>query len=58
MLIEVLIHLIYCVTDLGLQSTSTEVSYHNKKVLTTFGSNITGGDYSSATLETGMYINI
>ena len=48
----------YYFTNLGSQSTSTEVSDHNRKVSTTFGSTITGGDYSSTTLKIGMYINM
>ena len=55
---KIFIYLIHNVTNLGSQSTSAEVSDHNKKVMTTFGSTITGGDYSSTTLETGMCISI
>ena len=49
--------LIHNVTNLGSQSSSTEVSDHNKKVSTTFGSTVTGGDYSSTALETGSYVH-
>lgn len=45
------IHL-HCVMDLASQSTSSETSGHSKKISTTsFGSNTTGGDYLSTTLE-------
>ena len=54
---NIFIYLIYNVTKLGSQNTSNEVGDYNKKVSATFGSTVTGGDYSRTTLETGMYIN-
>ena len=50
-------YVILYVINLALQSTSSEVRGHDKKVSTTFGSTITGGNYSSKTLETGGYVH-
>ena len=50
-------YIIHYVINLALQSTSSEVRGHSKKVSTAFGSTITGGDCSSTTLETGSYIH-
>ena len=40
--------------NLASQSTLSEISDHNKKISTTFGSSGTGGDYPAKTLQISL----